>query len=69
MFISMQNRNLYIISILGVIRISYESLLKKEAISPENTIFSKINICIKGALIPVSQTGCSPPSFIKGSFL
>lgn len=46
MFISMQNRN------LDVIRISYEGLLKKkEAVSPENTIFFKINICIKGALL------------------
>jgi hypothetical protein len=51
MFISMQNRNLYIISNLDVIRLSYEGLLKKEEISPENTIFFKINICIKGALL------------------
>lgn len=51
MFISMQNRNLYIILNLDVIRISYKGLLKKEAVSPENTILFKINICIKGALL------------------
>lgn len=55
----------------GFTIIKYQNITacKQYHIFPKNTIFREERICIKGVLIPIIKTGCSPLACIKSSFL